>query len=294
MTCRSIQDSPAEPQFAEVELGAAEHLGSEIAVDRRVLSYVVESINTVGYAPTLREIQRGCALRSLRSAQESLLRLERRGLVRTVPKQARGLAIASNLLPETTSDGSALLRLFSVATHGLYPHMCRAAALAPSREAAEGWLRLTIDRLRQVSAVDEAIDRREATHGPIDAETVALVDHVWDAYAEFTDELHGWVDWLIMEEFDARLVMQRGFGQHSIPERGTTATVLEGHFEIAITGRRFVDAELSRLERGAHDLDRFNAEVADARNRISAFHHGIEGLLDLVWQSPMSHPLEMP
>jgi hypothetical protein len=267
----------------------------DVGIDRRVLSFVVESIRELGYAPTLREIQAGCALRSLRSAQESLLRLERAGLVRSTPKQARSLEVlrVPSAPPAATADGSILLRFFSVTTHGFYPHICRAAALAPNRIAAEGWLSIVMDRLRHVDAIDQAIARRESANGPIGESAIALVDQVWDAYEEFLEQLSGWLDWVVMEEYSATLTLHRGFAPLSVPSRGTAATVLEGQFEVAVSGRRFVTAELARLAEGAADLDQFEADLTTARRRVTEFYRDIADLLDLIWETPDSFDLEL-
>lgn len=272
--------TPMRPRENSV---ASRPLHPEQGVDRRVLSFVVESITQLGYAPTLREIQAGCALRSLRGAQESLVRLERHGLLRSTPGRARSLEIVRPAQSLPSLDANALLRFFSVTTHGFYPYVCRAAALAPSRPAAEGWLNLVMDRLRHLAAIDAAIARQESVQGVIRADAIGLVDAVWKRYDEFLPTLSSWIDWVVMEEYSADLVLSRGFEDLSIPTQGTAATVLEGQFEIAAAGRRFVADELARLATNAADLDRFDLDVGSARRRVAEFYRSISEPLDRIW-----------
>jgi hypothetical protein len=261
----------------------SEQRQADLRIDRRVLSFAVESITELGYAPTLREIQAGCALRSVRAAQESLTRLESRGMVRTTPGRGRSLEIVQLPESEQPLDSAALLRTFSVTTHGFYPHVCRAAGLAPSRPAAEGWLTLALDRLRHVAAIDQAISRREKLDGPASPDVLALVAEVWAQYDAFLPTLTTWTDWVVMEEYSADLVIGRGFEGLSIPLQGTSATVLEGQFEIAVTGRRFVTAELARLSSGNTDPRQLEVALRSARHRIAEFFRQLADPFDRMW-----------
>jgi repressor LexA len=60
----------------------------------RVLECIRRHISENGFPPTIREIMDDLHLRSMASVQYHLRRLERDGLIRRSPKQARGMALA--------------------------------------------------------------------------------------------------------------------------------------------------------------------------------------------------------
>jgi hypothetical protein len=253
-------------------------------IDRRVLSFIIESIGERGYAPTIREIQSACALRSLSATQSSLRRLESSGVLRTRPRRARGLELVDALPAPATGDGADVLCFFATVGRLYFPHHCRAAAMAPSAQAAEEWLGLALACLRQVEAIEAALGRAQAVHGPVSAHVtldIAVAARRIDAFVGGTTT---WIEWIALEEVDAEFILDRGVPTRTRPVQGLAATVLEGNLHTAALGKSVTAREVARLEAATGDVDDLHLRLAAGRRRATQMYVELTPVLDRVWE----------
>jgi hypothetical protein len=253
-------------------------------MDRRVLSFIIESIGDRGYAPTIREIQSACALRSLSATQSSLRRLETRGILRTRPRRARGLELLDAIPAPAANDRADILCFFATVGRIYFPHHCRAAALAPSARAAEEWLGLALACLRQVEAVEAALGRAQAVHGPLSSQVtldIAVAARRIDAFLVDTTT---WIEWIALEDVDAEFILERGVPTRARPVQGLAATVLEGNLHTAALGKSVTTREVARLAAATADVDDLHVRLAAGRRRAAQLYLELAPVLDRVWQ----------
>jgi len=263
-------------------------------VDRRVLNFVVEHLVGRGYSPTLREIAAGCGLRGLSVARGSVGRLVAGGVLHHEAGQTRGLqlvatpgdAIDRRTQAEAGRQGLAVLELFALMEHGYYPYLCHAAALAPDLASAQEWLELVHVRVRQLSAVQDALLRARAggppEHAGADARDATTS---WTALRNHCETVTTWEGWLAIEQYETDLILTRRFPTCDLPASGVAAVALEGNIETARLGRAVVGRAIARSQiRDRH----FGERVAAERQRIDAVYRSIGPLLDRIWPAPPS------
>lgn len=61
---------------------------------QRVMDFIQQFIDDKGYAPTMRDIMRGCGINSMASVQHHLEVLEREGYINRTPEVFRGISLA--------------------------------------------------------------------------------------------------------------------------------------------------------------------------------------------------------
>jgi hypothetical protein len=253
-------------------------------LDQRVLSFLMEFLATAGFSPTLREIQAGCGIGSLRTTQDCIGRLEARGAVRREPGRGRSLRVLENT-PSAVGLDLATLHLFAVLGEGLYPYFCRAAALAPTRASAEGWLSFVLGQVRQVDAIRQALGRAQRL-ATVPADALQDVARVWRRVEEHVQGIPDWLGWVAQEEYWTEDLFNGG-----VPARGTAALpepamVLQGNLETGRRTRQFVAEELARLRAMATDSVDFAGRLAEARQRAGEVYRGVEPVRRRIMGAP--------
>lgn len=245
-------------------------------LDRRVVAFIADFWRAFDYAPTVREVQAGCAAKSLRTTQASLDRLEQSGyLVRESGKgrSVRLTADAARLRPPKVLLGQLFFQ--NTMGHRLYPYFCRAAGLAPTKQSAEGWLLFVLGQVRQNEAIDLACAHAQV-NTPLTNAVASDVERVWSQVADHISGIQSWLHWITQEEFWTNEILD------DIPEPGeldsqtTTPLVLEGNLETARDSHRYIREEIERLRNLAANTELFDLEVAAGRRRALDTYRGVE------------------
>lgn len=66
---------------------------TSVAVEDRAVQFICDHVKSVGYPPSVRDIQQFCGFRSSATAKLVLGRLVERGLVTVTPGVARGISV---------------------------------------------------------------------------------------------------------------------------------------------------------------------------------------------------------
>ncbi|WP_162941873.1 LexA family protein [Desertimonas flava] len=260
------------------------------AVDRRVLSFIAEHLAGYGYAPTLREIATACGLRGVSMARSSIARLVAAGALDQQRGQARGLTLPVPASDDQTAfirrrdverESLAVLELFALMEQGYYPYLCRAAALAPDLATAQDWLELVHARIRQLSALQDALLR---ARGDFDREITTRASRhaaaAWSALRRHCEAVSSWEGWLAIEQYETDVILARRFPTCDVAAAGIAAVVLEGNLDTARLGRAVVERALAR---GSVRDPQLVVRVARERARIEAVYADIGPLLDDIW-----------
>jgi hypothetical protein len=250
-------------------------------LDVRVLSFVMEFLATWGYSPSLREIQAGCGLGSLRTAQGCIARLEQRGELLREPGRGRALRLAGPAASTRLGVDVVPLHLFTVLGEGLYPWLCTAAALAPTRPSAEGWLQFVLGQVRQVDAIRQALERARRL-AELPEQAVEDVAAIWRRVETHVRGIEDWLGWVTQEEYWTEDLFDGGVPDRGGQARPEPSMVLRGNLETGRRSRQFVREELARLAALAPDRDRFAGRLAAARLRAGQVYAGVEAQRDRV------------
>jgi SOS-response transcriptional repressor LexA len=247
-------------------------------LDRRVLAFIADFWGAFGYAPTVREVQAGCAAKSLRTTQSSLDRLENVGYLARESGKGRSLRLTrAGAEAGLTKVVLGQLYFHHILGKRLYPYFCTAAGMAPTRKSAEGWLLFVLGQVRQNDAIELACARAQVTT-PLPATVIRDVEAIWTQVAEHVAGITTWINWLTQEEFWTAEILGE------IPEPGhldaqtDSSLVLEGNLETAHESQRFIIEEVDRLRALAADPALFELELAAGRRRAAETYSGVDDL----------------
>jgi repressor LexA len=95
MTHRSTANTPGGADENEQNTGADTHVDGLTARQRRVLETIRDSVESRGYAPSMREIGEAVGLTSPSSVKHQLTTLERKGYLRRDPNRPRAMELVT-------------------------------------------------------------------------------------------------------------------------------------------------------------------------------------------------------